>query len=193
MNPELLMPLYYKIQLPLQREQIKLLWKLNYTWNNFRGTFTVVDPGFGQGGPTLKPEGCMPSEWSQAVQNVCSSFGAGRPRPPGPPASTTAFMYEIKVHISQKNQSTNGNKLTCGSLWVVTSTALELITIMENPGAHHLWWHKQVFPFYRSIKRGKPGQLEKTAGIGCFQRTKSWGSCHQDVWQTPDDLIRGSH
>ena len=95
------------------------------------------------------------------------------------------FKNQIKVQ--------NGNKLTTGSLWVVTSAALELIKIVENPDAHHLWWHQQVFPFYRSMKRGGPGQWEERPGIGCFQRTESWGSCCQDVWQTPDDLIRGSH
>ena len=47
------------------------------------------------GGPTLKREGCMPSEWSQAVQNVCSNFGARGPGPPGPPWIHYWFMTKL--------------------------------------------------------------------------------------------------
>ena len=65
-----------------------------------RGISAVADPGFGRGGPTLKREGFTPDfiELCQAAQNVCSNFGAGGPRPLGPPGSATDLCNRTEIN-----------------------------------------------------------------------------------------------
>ena len=72
----------------------------------------------------------------------------------------------------------------------------DIIEIIENAGAHQWWWHQQNFPFYIQWKEVDQGMERRElwlVRLGQLWETDWWGSCHQDVWQTPDDLIKEPH
>ena len=90
------------------------------------------------------------------------------------------------------------NKLSCGSLlvsYIFSSLQLffDIIEIYEKPWCTSMMMAPAELSFLYSAKGDGPKHRKEGAVIGLLQGTDWWGICHQDVWQTLDDLIKEPH